>query len=399
MVFTVITVVLTLLRGSIAKDVFRAKETRLYLFFYCALIAGIPFGVYRPGAFDAVITRYIVNVAFFLLFVVHVDSIAKLKRIALVLVFSVFIFTVFGLRGGNFVEGRYSTGSQIYDPNDVAFVEVSLLGFTLWVLTGSFGRVAKVVALLSVMFGVLLTLYTASRGGLLGLLTFLVLFLALRTSRVSAFFKASVVAALLVGAALNSDKINLDRYLTLTSIEDDYNFQEGGRVDIWKRGWRIFLSAPITGVGVSGFGKAIGDQRAEDKTPSARWQTAHNTYLLVLTETGILGSLPFLLLIATSLRTFNRLRRSRTSFQDEDFAALPGFLLVGLGAQLVSATFLSQTYSAFFTLAFALSAVLNRMAAGAAAAPPGGSLSAPPGTKGASVLPSVRWRNPALRQD
>jgi O-antigen ligase len=258
---------------------------------------------------------------------------------------------------------------------------------------------ARVVAFFSVVFGVLLTLFTASRGGLLGLLTFLVLFLALRTSKVSAFSKAFVVAALLVGATVNSDKINLDRYLTLTSLEDDYNFQDGGRVDIWKRGWRIFLSSPMTGVGVAGFAKAIGDQRAEDNMPSARWQTAHNTYLLVLTETGIVGSLPFFLLIAGSLKTFNRLRRSKASFQDKDFAALPGFLLVGLGAQLVSATFLSQTYSTFFTLAFALSAVLNRIAAGAATAPPGSAgLPASPAIGGASGGPGVRWRNPALHQ-
>jgi O-antigen ligase len=399
MVFTVITAVLTLLRGSIAKDVFRAKETRLYLLFYCALIAGIPFGVYRPGAFDVVITRYIVNVAFFLLFLVHVDSIAKLKRVALVLVFSVFVFTVFGLRGGNFVAGRYSTGSQIYDPNDVAFVEVSLLGFALWVLTGSFGLVAKVVAFLSVMFGVLLTLYTASRGGLLGLLTFLVLFLVLRTSKVSAFFKAFVVAALLVGATVNSDKINLDRYLTLTTLEDDYNFQEGGRVDIWNRGWRIFLGTPITGVGVAGFAKAIGDQRAEDKMPSARWQTAHSSYILVLTETGLLGTLPFLFLILRSLATFNRLRRASAGLAEKDFAALPGFLLVGFVAQLVSAAFLSQTYSTFFTLSFALSAVLNRIAANAATASlDGGNLPTPPEIGRASGGPGVRWRNPSLHQ-
>jgi hypothetical protein len=47
-------------------------------------------------------------------------------------------------------------------------------------------------------------------------------------------------------------------------------------------------------------------------------------------------------------------------------------LLVGFCAQLVAATFLSQSYSMFFTLAFAMSAALNRMAGTLAGAKQGG---------------------------
>jgi hypothetical protein len=81
----------------------------------------------------------------------------------------------------------------------------------------------------------------------------------------------------------------------------------------------------------------------------------------VVTETGILGTVPFALLIGGALMTFNRARRRRNQIHNPDLAALPGLLLIGFGAQLVAASFLSQTYSTFFTLAFALSATVTRL--------------------------------------
>ncbi len=375
LVFTVLTAVATLIQPK--KDrpgPFTAIETKLYLVLYAAMVAGIPFAVYRPGAFDQVIMKYLVNVIFFLLFLVHVDSVAKLKRVASIIVVSVLLYNVFGFVSGQFMGGRYVTGGQMFDPNDVAFVEVSLLGFALWVLVGRFGFLMKVAALATLLTGILLTLFTASRGGLLGLMTFILLFLCLRVSTVSKAFKTVVMAVLLVGAFVNSDKINLERYSTLGSLEDDYNLAEGGRVDTWKRGMREFWANPITGVGVNSFAPAVGWQRAAEGG-FMKWQTAHSVYVQVLVETGIFGGTAYFLLIIVAVRTFNRLRRSAASLPDPELAVLPGILLVSFGAQLVAAMFLSQAYSMFFTLAFALSGALNLMTAdattpAAAVAPP-----------------------------
>jgi O-antigen ligase len=364
LVFTILTIAATVLQSKSFTDVFKTREAKLYLFFYASMVIGIPIAVYRPGAFDFVITKYVVNLAYFFLFLIHVDSLAKLRRIASILVLSVFLFTVFGLGNGQFIQGRYDTGSRMFDPNDVAFVEVSLLGFALWVLVGRFPLATKALALVSVLAGVLLTLYTASRGGLLGLLTFLLLFLWLKVPKVSRSFKTALLVGLIASAAMNLDKINLERYSTLGSLEGDYNLAEGGRADIWERAFRLFLQNPVTGVGVDGFAPAVFQQRrGEGVVP--RWQAAHSAYVLVLTETGILGGAAFFLLIVTTLRTFNGLRRRFVSLPDPELAVLPGVLLVGFAAQLVAAIFLSQAYSMFFTLAFAVSGALNRMTANA----------------------------------
>jgi O-antigen ligase len=361
LMFTLLTTLVTLGASSSIMSPFAHRETKLYLGLYLAMVVGIAFAAYRPGTFDAVIMKYIVNVAYFLLFVAIVDSLARLRRIAVLLVLSVLLFTGFNLAFGQFAAGRFFSGISMFDPNDIALVEVSLLSYSLWVLAGSFNFVTKGLALASILLGMLLTLYTGSRGGLLGLLTFLLLFLFVRVPGFGKPVKTIMVVAVIVLAAANASKINIERYLTLTSLEGDYNFEEMGREDIWKRGLRLFLQHPLTGVGVNSFSPAIGTQRAADGV-IPRWQEAHNAYVQILAETGIFGATTFFLLVVGCIKTYTRLRRSRNSFTEPDFAALPGVLLIGFIAQLVTATFLSQGYSMFFTMSFAMSAVLNRIA-------------------------------------
>jgi O-antigen ligase len=370
LVLTTVTLVLSLLGpGPTLRELFAIRETKLYFLFYAAMVAGIPFSYYRPGTFEAVILEFPVNLLFFVLLVFHVDSMAKLKRLGVVLVMATCFFTVLTMQFGQFGGGRFFLKTHMFDPNDIAYVELSLLGFALWMLVGQFGLVIRIIAVVSILGGTLLTLYTASRGGFLGLLTFLGLFLCLRVGKVRKSFKAVMAVAIVVAAVANVDKINTDRFMTITSLEGDYNFAEGGRADLWTRGWRLFLRHPLTGVGVNGFAPAIGRMRVEENSSLRKWQVAHSAYITVLTETGIIGSVSFLLLVLGCLKTFNRLRRPSASQPDHDLASLAGLLLMGFAAQLVAALFLTQAYSTFFTLAFALSAILRRIAATPAAPP------------------------------
>jgi O-antigen ligase len=192
--------------------------------------------------------------------------------------------------------------------------------------------------------------------------TFVLHFLGLRVHKVGKPFKVLLLVGLLAGAYMNLDKLNLERYETLGSLEEDYNFGEGGRVDNWTRGLRLVAERPLTGVGVASFAAAVGWQRKAENM-STKWSAAHSVYIEILTETGVIGGGAYFLLIFGALRTFDRLRRSSTAFPDPELGILPGLLLVGLGAQMVAGAFLSQAYSMFFTLTFAMSAALNRIAA------------------------------------
>jgi len=248
----------------------------------------------------------------------------------------------------------------VFDSNDIAYIAISLFPFSISVLLGSYRLHAKILALTGLLLSVLLTLYTGSRGGFVGLMTLMFLFLFLPIQRVKKSYKAIVIMLLIALAIINVNKINMKRYLTLEDLSQDYNLtDEFGRKQIWKRGLQIFIENPITGVGVTGFAEAIGEMREKEDLPSQTWQTAHNSYLLVMAETGIFGGIVFIYLIGQCVKTFNQFRKLKEASVETDFGTMSGFLLIGFIAQLFIAFFLSQGYSMIFSLYFAISAVLN----------------------------------------
>jgi O-antigen ligase len=366
LMFTVITFGLTLATGGFARRrLFSIPPTAAYLAFFAAMCVGIPFSIYRRASFEFVILGYIVNVIFFLLFVVHVNTLVRLKRIIVIVMVSAFIFSAIGLSQGRFQDGRYVTSTTMFDPNDVAFVEVSLLAFSFCVLLGPFRALTRVMALAGILMGVVVTLLTGSRGGLVALVTMLVLFLMMKVTKVSKVRKAIMLIGIVVAGAMNADRINVERYLTLGSLTSDYNLQdESGRAQIWERGVALFLAEPLTGVGVDGFAEAIGSMRQREYlTP--QWQSPHSSYVQVVTETGLLGAIPFATVLVVCGRNMFRLRRLGGTSVLADVGAFSGILFVGFSAQLLGAAFLTQAYSLLFTLFFGVAASLHQIAAAA----------------------------------
>jgi O-antigen ligase len=325
------------------------------------MLAGVPFSLHRGLSFKFLFYGYLPDVCFFLLFVLHVNTVTKMKRVFAVLMIALFVFSALGLRHGEFSEGRYEIAGSMHDPNDVAFVVLSLLAFSFGVLFGSFSKLLRICALMAVTSGVLLTLYTGSRGGLVGTATFLSLFLVLPVNRISRVTRILIVAAVGVAIFLNADKLNFERFETLKDLDSDYNMTaEDGRFMIWQKGLDILAQRPLTGVGVTRFGEAIGTMRMEqNRTPE--WQAAHNSYVQVFAETGVIGGTLFLVLILSTLRTFFRLARQRIPVST--MGVMPGILLVGFAVQLEMASFLSQGYSTFFPLMFATAVSVGRLAA------------------------------------
>ena len=229
------------------------------------------------------------------------------------------------------------------------------------VLVGTFRRVAKVMALGSVILGVVLALYTGSRGGMVGLVLFFALFLLVRIQRVSKKAKAGMILVLLLAGMWNANKINVDRYLSIGELDTDYNNSEFGRVGIWTRGLQLFREHPFMGVGAGRFGEGVGTLRKEDNLVP-RWQAPHNAYIQVLAELGIFAAAAFLLLILSSGWSLLRLMRKGRDVLPEDIHTFAAILFAGLAAELVTAFFLSQAYSILFTLSFAVAASLRSIA-------------------------------------
>jgi O-antigen ligase len=92
-----------------------------------------------------------------------------------------------------------------------------------------------------------------------------------------------------------------------------------------------------------------------------KWQTAHNSFIQVLVETGVIGGALWLMLVYATARTFWWLRKRNGPAADSELATWAGVLFAGFIAQLVPSMFISMGYSVFFTLFFAVAVALKRI--------------------------------------
>lgn len=362
---TLASVVLNSSYQALFASSLKTPEARKYLLFFGIMIAGIPFAFHRRVAFDYVFTFYLMNILFFFIFIVLVDSLDKLKKTVFIISMSMMFYGLFGLLMGSFSEGRFTIYGSMFDPNDVAYVLVTLIPFGMFYIVRPEGALKKLLAWVAVGSSLIVILLTGSRSGVLGLIAMLLMILMTRIGSVGIQYKVGLMMGIILVVILNRDKISIERYLSFMDLESDYNVtSESGRLEVWKKGIELFMENPLTGVGVRCFPMAIGYLRQEASI-KAIWQAAHNSYLQVAVETGLFGAIVFILMIAGAYRNFARCRQielnGRTEGEKAEFRTLAGLVQLSFVGSLICAFFLSQGYSMFFTLFFSLSAVMRSL--------------------------------------
>jgi O-antigen ligase len=142
---------------------------------------------------------------------------------------------------------------------------------------------------------------TGSRGGLLTSIVALTI-VPLSMIRLSPGRLSITIAMLFLSGGLAvayvPDKIVERLATTSTEVED---FSLGGRFKLWKAGIRALPEHPLLGFGTSGFIRAIYPQLG----PAAL--VAHNSFVSVLVEQGLIGLILFLLMFASAFVAVRRL--------------------------------------------------------------------------------------------
>jgi O-antigen ligase len=159
-----------------------------------------------------------------------------------------------------------------------------------------------------------------------------------------------------------------------------------GRVDIWKVGWRMVESNPLHGVGAGNFQNssvhfllqpgAVARSDFIVDTPKA----AHNTYLEVLAELGVVGLALFLIILGFSLTTTVKAIRAFRQRGDPQMEIISRALFVALIGLLAACFFGSREFSKQLWMLMALGPAFLAMARA----------SVPVGANGRGVLSS--WR-------
>jgi O-antigen ligase len=175
---------------------------------------------------------------------------------------------------------RFAAGGA--DPNDLAMILA--LGLPMaWYLGMTYRRpLLRWVCRAYLPIALLAIALTGSRGGMLAGLTALLivpLSMTLSPGRLATAIVMLVVSGTLAMVYV-PEKIVQRLATTGVEVED---LSLGGRVKLWKAGIRAFGQHPVTGVGTSGFKTAV------DPLLGTTTQVAHNSFVSVLVEEGVVG--------------------------------------------------------------------------------------------------------------
>jgi O-antigen ligase len=272
------------------------------------------------------------------------------------------------------VEAAGRISSTIGDPNELALLLIAGLMFSL-VFSWLPGRrpLLRMLAVVAAALSTVALFLTVSRGGLIALAVVLLLSIVITGRwRPHAAAAAVAIAVASVGyfATIAPDTAT-DRLELLTEGQSRTN---EGRASIWEIGWRMFEENPARGVGGGQFQTASIHYLLEPGSIARTDQVvdypaaAHNTYLGVLAELGIVGGIGFAAIIGFSLWCAGRAIRLARRIGDQQIEALAVGTTLALVAMLVGSFFLSNEYSKQLWLLMALTPALLGVAQRQAAA-------------------------------
>ena len=199
---------------------------------------------------------------------------------------------------------RYA-GAKL-DANDLGLIIALSIPMSYYLLIQNHGRMVWVYRVHLILAGTTILL-TASRGATLATVVALTI-VPLTQARLGGRQRMALLLTviLLIGGILYFvPETSWERLATLPSEFEQGTFT--GRTIIWKAGWEIFRVHPFVGIGANAFRVMVSRELAEpirmgeaDPAPPA-----HNTFLSVLVEQGVLGFVVFcgmLGALAVSLR-------------------------------------------------------------------------------------------------
>ncbi|MFA5089564.1 MAG: O-antigen ligase family protein [Candidatus Omnitrophota bacterium] len=241
-------------------------------------------------------------------FFVVADTLNTRKRFKIVLVFlfaSSLLTSIDGifqyfthrdfLRNRPFiVEGRAS--AAFATPNDLGCYLISVLPFFVSFSFIKSNKSLRLIAFIgSAILLLLCLLFTVSKSAWYGFMVF-IMFTSLWLPALMFFFLAGIIILLALPQSCNS---SLGNRIGTFFLPDGSNINDAGTIDrkmIWRIGLSIFKSRPLIGLGLGTFMFSF-TRFAQGAYPYSV-PYAHNCYLQMAAEMGIIGLLSFLSILA-----------------------------------------------------------------------------------------------------
>lgn len=325
-IISVTTLLSTLAHKLVNRENIQKSPLNLLIFGF-TLVAII--SSFQSYIFDTALTDLSKNAILVFLVINLVDTPNKFK------IFSQFLISLTGYlafysiylyqTGNALVRGNefQALATGIFaDPNDLSATIVAGLGMSLFQIRSQQKSIKYFNLALSILFFVAIIL-TNSRGGLLATILTISIFIYQTSQNKKISIFTIILSSLLIIVSLGGRIVNFD------SNEASAN----SRFWYWTTGIESFIQKPFLGIGYGGF-LGINDG-----------MTAHNSFVLCFTETGIIGYFFWMGCILYNLSISNTKNKKNDYISNNsEILALSGAKLA-LTGYLLAVFWISRTYS------------------------------------------------------
>lgn len=362
---TLVGIIIAFIRGDL--DITRLMTRQnlfIFMLWFCFVISSyvgpyVNVNVHR--AFQAAWVRGLVDNIFLLYFaaVLLIDSEKKLKYMAAVMTLST-IYLIYWCNHQYLAHLQYgriegpsgaSGGGTYTDQNAFAMLFVTSLPFLYYFGHYFANRTYRYALWLIMPFGWHAIFLTGSRGGLLGLGVTLLLIM-LRSSR--KIIGVGLIALFVVAFIWEGGSLMRSRADTITSYQEDGSAE--ARIHSWRVAIKMIEDHPLTGVGLASFLDAFPEYS------TTKPLMAHDTFLQIAAESGLLAGFAYLLVLIELLRGLLRrgaVFKGRANYTGNFSYCLNEALLISLSGFITCSLFLSlNVYEIFYYLS-ALAASLT----------------------------------------
>lgn len=220
-------------------------------------------------------------------------------------------------------------------------------------------RVLLIICLAVLIIGIVIT---HSMGGAIGLISVMILFVLLRkkiTPRKKILLLAFLIPVFLTMYSLAPDTFKSraqSKYFDV--MDEDFTTWGSGRGGCWLAAINVIKENPFLGVSIGDYLSSMG-QQSRQITGTSKEFVAHNSFLAIAAQSGLLALLFFILLIYSILK---RLSEKLKRFpMDQNFLYLGSAIYLSLITFLIQALFLDIEMNRYLYLLLAFAATFTNI--------------------------------------
>lgn len=361
--------IIWLIRKGLAKErtFVYCKQQNVLLGLIIVMLLSMLNTTWVTASYEAVIGFLKTAIIFFLV-INLVDTRRKLvwflgTLLVLHAILSMIVIPDFILRGSSAGQQRlggaitYGLGGFLGDSNDFSLSLNIMIPFGYFLSFGQFQIKTKFATIPMLVLFLLGIILTYSRGGFVTLVATLFTLATLGKRKFQTIFFLLIIITLIL-PFIPQDYWS--RQKTITSYDTDESVQ--GRFDAWKAGLKMVVAHPIVGTGMGVFLDTYPFYMPTN-TSSAAWRVAHNGYIHIAGELGLLGLFLYLYLMYLTFRDNFEIHKQFKHANNNEMSLLliSKALVGGLIAFMVGSIFLSVCYYDHLYLIAALTVATKRI--------------------------------------